>query len=221
MAAVTQLEIYNGALAFVRERPLLSLTEKREPRFAIDAIYAKAIQHALEMAYWKFAIRSATLSPSSPAFGSSFDDSFQTADLLGYDNQYSIPADCVQPYQLSGSAQFDPLLTDYREERGYWLTQCNPLYILIVSNDVQYGMNMAVWPPTFQEYLSCYLAWKIAPGVAQARDIIDILDKTQKKLLSVAMAKSAMRGPARKAPYGSWARSRRGSYSGTPPSGTW
>ena len=68
----TQLDVYNQALLALKESMLASLTEERESRRVLDALWVDVRQKMIEAGFWKFAVRAVSITQDTsitPAFG--------------------------------------------------------------------------------------------------------------------------------------------------------
>ena len=198
----TKLGLYNGALREINQRKLASLTEPREPRYALDDVYDDAIQHCLEQGQWKFAIRSVEIAAST-----SIDPVF------GFANAFERPADWLRTAAICENDRFEPPLDRYLDESGYWFADVNPIYVRFVSCDDQYGLDLSAWPSLFTRYVEIYLASRIAGQITNSSDLVDRLEKRARQAKTEAASNDAMNGPAGRIPAGSWALSRGGSRS--------
>jgi hypothetical protein len=196
----SQLSLYNNALLLCEERALSSLTEAREPRRLLDTVWAQpAVDRCLQAGQWKFALRSAELSPSpsvTPAFG--------------YTHAFDRPTDlmrttgvCTDPYLAQ------PLLA-YQTEGAYFYADTDPLYVQYVSNDASYGGDLSLWPPNFAAYVEAYLANEIASRLTADQRIRQDVAMKLKDRLNAALSTDAMESPTRMHPEGSWVSARRG-----------
>jgi len=195
--AASQLGVYNKALRWLEERPLGSLTEKREPRYLLDAEWSDAIATVLQSGFWKFGLRMVMANPdttSVPNFGRKY--------------SYTKPGDWVRTYQLSQDDRFILLDREYIDGNGTWFSDLPYFYVRYVSNDPNFGMNMGLWGQAFVEYLGCYLAWTICPRIKQALDKKQDLEKSLTRAKAHALAIDAMDAPVGKIPVGVWVQSR-------------
>jgi hypothetical protein len=191
----TQLSLYNGALYNLKERPLASLTENREPRRALDAQWDGAIAACLQQGFWKFAMRTAKFVPNV-GFVASF----------GFKNQFTQPTDFVRLYAMCQDEYFNVPLNQYTEEAGNWYADLNPIYVSYVSDDVSYGSNMAMWPQTFVNAVQLYLAVKAGPRISG-----EDLSGMKKELVQAfrdARSKDALEEGTKFLPQGNWSRAR-------------
>lgn len=194
----TQLALYNGALRAIKERKLASLSENTEARRVLDDVWNDgAVDYCLEQGYWNFALRTSRFTPNV-GFTASF----------GYRNQFTIPSDFIRLAGLCTDEYFKNPLTEYTEEAGNWYADINPLYVSYVSNDNDYGGNLAMWPESFCNYVELYLADKICGRLTGESDMVE---KDLRKALIDARSKDAMNEPAKFMPTGSFIRARAGS----------
>ena len=208
--AASQLGTYNKALRHLEERQLLNLTENREPRRLLDAEWSDAILMCLQSGYFRFSIRQVMASPdsaSTPNFGRKY--------------SYTKPSDWIRTYQVSPDDRFLLLDRDYADQNNVWYSDLPYFYVRYVSNDPNFGLNMALWPMAFTEYLGCYLAYLISPRLAQSKDKVDTIEKRLKRFKAEAVATDAMDAPPGKIPPGTWVQSRTPRGSITPLGGGW
>jgi len=197
-----QLSLYNGALRMVGERRLGSLSENREPRRLLDEIWDDGAQRfCLEQGMWAFAKRSIQLdySPSvEPPFG--------------YLRAFDLPTDFVRTISLCSDPYFQCPLLQYSQEAGFWFADLDTIYVQYVSDDLAYGLDMSLWPETFVQFFSAYLARELGPRLKNGSDQ-QKLEAQYKTTLTEARSKDAMESPTKFLPSGSWVNSRsRGTY---------
>lgn len=196
----TRLALYNGALRNCAERKLASLSENVETRRLLDDIWDDgAVRYVLELAQWKFAIRTVSLT-YSPSI------SDPTAEL-GYAYAFDRPTDLVRTIGVSASSTFAQPLLDYKTEGAYWWASIDTLYIRYISDDDEFGSDMSLWPQSFVKLFQAYLARELAPRLKNFSDT-DRINAEFKVKLADAKAKDAMEGPSVSMPSGSWVRSR-------------
>ena len=201
---MTKLQIFNGALLECGERNLASLTENREPRRLLDAVWdTGALDFCLDAGMWKFATRSAMLE-RSPSISPSF----------GYQNAYEIPSDFIRTVAFCADEYFASPITQYSVEAGFWFSDVEPVYVKYVSNDSSYGADMSLWPQNFARYVEAYLASRIIERLTQNETKWGNLYKLTERRLLEAKSSDAMEGPTTFSPSGSWVRSRSGSFGG-------
>lgn len=192
----TQLSLYNDALIALGEREIGSLSENSPARRALDAVWDTASKYCLEQGYWNFATRTAKLTKEA-GFVASF----------GYRNQFIKPSDFVRLAGMCSDAYFTSPLNQYVDEAGSWYADLDTIYVSYISNDSNYGNNLARWPESFTTFVSLYLAdtaSKRITGEANA-----LAEKVKMALVS-SKSKDAMNGPTKFLPQGNWTRSRQG-----------
>ncbi|WP_323994705.1 hypothetical protein [Aeromonas hydrophila] len=197
----SQLNVYNDALRLVGERQLVSLTENREPRRLLDAVWDGAVEYCLEQGQWNFAIRSQMLdySPSvEPPFG--------------YRRAYDKPVDWIRTVAVASDPYFNAPLMQYTDEASFWFCDLDQIFVRYVSRDESFGKDTSLWPQTFRHFVAAYLAWQVAPRLKNDIDV-DKLERQYRMKKSDALAKDALQEATKPVPTGSWVRSRRGGYS--------
>ena len=198
---IPQLTLYNNALGILGERSLASLTENREPRRVLDELWdsGNAVTHILEEGQWKFSLRTSKMI-ADPTITPSF----------GYRVAFQVPTDCVRFVQVCSDEYLNSPLTAYSVEAGVFYSDLSAVYVQYVSKDVTYGFNSSLWPETFKDYLSAWLASRAALRITQSDDRKKFAIALLKQIKSDALAKDAMQGPTQFTPQGSWTRARGG-----------
>lgn len=206
-----KLSIYNGAMTILGERKLATLGENRPPRKKCDDVWDNNLQErVLQHGQWNFAARAVELefSPSiTPSFGYQF----------GFDK----PIDFVRTMAVCYDEYFNMPITRYSDEAHWWFCDAEKIYVKYVSKDVQWGLDLSLWPENFTEYVEYYLAKKVAPRIvglnweATTVGSESGLISATKDALTSAKATDAMESPAKFPPQGGWARSRQGFRSGS------
>jgi hypothetical protein len=198
--SANRLALYNGSLALLGERSLASLTEDREPRRLLDEVWTRgngALRAILEQGLWNFAIRS---------MKSEYDT--DVSPDFGFTRAHSKPSDWVRTAVVASDEYFYNALTqrECNDERGYWFSDLDEMYVRYVSDDSSYGSDLSLWPESVMLYGYAYLAREIAPRLAAAK--LDDMEALAKKRLKDAKSKDAMNeGTGIPAP-GRWAQSR-------------
>ena len=201
----TQLEIYNLALAHIKETKLAAVDEVREARYQLDLFYDQDLALMLEAGFWKFAMRTVKI-----------DYDPDTAPDFGPSRVFNKPADWVRTYLVSASERLDPPLEDWLEEGNTFIADVAPIYVRYVSNsDTGYGMDMGRWTARFVRAFAMRLAASIAPKIMGTSDAAKAnLTMDADRALKEALAFEAMREPTRRPPQGSWNSSRFRGYRG-------
>ena len=201
-----QLSLYNGSLRLCKERKLVSLSENREPRRLLDAAWGDgqtngAVKYCLEMGQWTFATRTVQIdySPSvEPPFG--------------YRYAFDQPEDLVKVTGVFTEEMSRLPLTDYADERHFWFAHLETIYVSYVSNSVEYGTDMSLWPEVFAKLVEAYLANEIVGNLTQGENAKAMVEKKWKEAKLQARSFNAMSRPTVFPPEGSWVGSRRGRY---------
>lgn len=202
--ATTRLLLYNAAILKLGERQLSSITENREPRRVLDIVWdTGAVDFVLEQGLWNFAMRTVelTYSPSStPAFG--------------YAKAFDKPTDWIRTAALCRDEYFKAPLNEYSDEAGFLFADLDTIYVKYVSNDVEYGGDLSLWPQSFVKYVAAYLASETARRITHHEGKVEKLEDEAGELLKQARSKDAMNEAAGFLPRGSWSRARRGGRGG-------
>lgn len=191
----TQLAVYNKALGHLGERKLASLAENREPRRVLDDHWD--VDTFLEMGLWRFARRTARFT---------YDPSIEPP--FGYRRGFPVPDDFIRTAKLASDEYFKAPLEEYSIEARVWYADEDEIYVSYISNDPQYGGNIGEWPPSFEEWVACYLASKAAMRITGDEKKANYLLALEGKLLTIAKSRDAMEDPTQPLPHGRWARSR-------------
>lgn len=199
----TRLSVYNGALRILSERKLGSLTEDRKPRRVLDGIWDdNFIRYVLQQGQWKFAKR--TIQANY--------DSAVTSDF-GYQYAAEKPSDWLRTVAIATDEFFRSPLIDYSDERGYWWSNYQTIYVQHTSDDSLYGGDLSAWPETFTQYAESQLAEKACMAITGNASKLQMVQRETKILLGDARSKDALDGPPSFPPMGSWARARLGGRS--------
>lgn len=198
--AATKLSIYNGALRECGERSLASLSENREPRRLLDGVWDQNfVRYVLGQGQWKFARRTKEI----------FAEPSITPDF-GYRKAFAKPTDFVRTVSMSTDEYGNTPLTQYTEEKGYWFSDWEPLYVTYVSDDAGYGGDFSQWSEDFVLYVETYLASRIVKRISQNKSDEEDLRKMARKRLLDARSQDAMEGPTTFPPTGRWVQARLG-----------
>ena len=193
-----RLSLYNDALLIAGERALSSLTENVPPRYLLDQVWQSGgVKTCLEEGQWFFAMRTERIDyePSiTPTFG--------------YAYAFTKPDDWVLTSSLAADEFFRSPLTQYVDEAGYWYSSLQTIYVRFVSNHVNYGMNLALWPQSFSEFVASHLAYKVILKLSSDDKRLEDVIKLRKHLLLMAKSRSAMAEPTKFKPPGMWVLSR-------------
>lgn len=201
----SRLSLYNDALLYCGERSLASLTEEREPRRLLDQVWdGGGVDFCLEQAQWRFAMRTLRVDP---------DETIEPE--FGYANAFTKPSDWILTSAVCEDEYFRVPLNQYVDENGVWYADIDPLYVRIVSNDPDFGMNLGGWPETFTQYVALYFASRISTKLSSSAEKWQEINKLMKLGLTTAKNKASMGDPAMFPAKGAWSRARtRGSRRG-------
>jgi hypothetical protein len=192
-----KLSIYNDALRAIGEVKLASLAEASERRYIIDDVYDTTVQSCLESGFWNFALRAMELNPD-----------LNVTPTFGYQFAFLKPNDWLATAGTYSDSLEKQVLTDYVFEGDYWYASVEPIYVRIVSNDPDYGLNLGKWPQLFANYVVSSIAVQIAPRVTNDEKRLADLEKNERTDRIKAENHNVMGLPARFPPYGSWVMSR-------------
>lgn len=197
-----QLSLYNGALRILKERKLASLTENREARRLLDDAWVDgrtegAVRFCLEQGQWAHARRAVQID-FNPDVSTDF----------GFQYAFEIPEDFVRPVSLCTDPYFTQPLLNYVDEADHWYAELQTIYVVYVSDGLQFGGDMSRWPQSFVELVQSRLATEIAPNLTNGDKAIQWANFAYDKALKEARSANAVRQPTRFMPPGRWTLSR-------------
>lgn len=196
----TQLGLYNGALLEIGETRLASLTESREARYELDAVYDNVLADCLSEGLWNFAIRSAKFTADS-----------SITPNFGYSEIFSKPSDWVRTAALCSDDLFRSPINAYVDEVGFWAADVDPIYVMYVSNGSGYGGDLTLFPPTYRRFVEVALAERVCMAITQnAGDKQRLERQTLPFARRNALNKDAMNEGAKFPRMSSWNRARGG-----------
>lgn len=187
----TKLTLYNGALRECGEGELSTLSDVHEGRSFLDAVYAQGLKYCLEQGQWNFAIRAVEVAfdtIAEPTFGYTY--AFEKAD------------DIVRIVGVSASEFFKPPLSNYIEEGEYWYADTSPIYVRYISDDAEYGTNLAEWPASFEYAVEMWLARLIVLRLTGSNSKLERIQRDSKLAFQAARSKDAIRSPSARFPQG-------------------
>lgn len=197
--AASQLGLYNAALRILGEEKLASLSEDREPKRVLDAIWDdEFISHVLDQGYWNFATRTVQIDYES-----------SIAPTFGYRRAFQHPTDYLRLSGISADEYFSIPLTQYRDESGFFWCDHDRIYISYISDSTNYGSDLSLWPQTVKRYAEHYLALQACERLTQGKSKFADLFKLTERALIDARSKDAMNDATKFPPPGSWSTSRR------------
>lgn len=195
----TKLNVYNGALRILGARSLASLTDNRDERRELDALWAgnEAIDRCLAAGQWNWATRAVRIpydTNVTPAFG--------------YTHAFEKPEDFVRTTHFCWDEMFRSPLTDYMDAGTHWYAEPEEVFVRYVSKANDLGANLGVWPIKFTDYVEAYCASQIALRVTESLKKQEMAEALARKALIEARSWDAMEGPTQELPAGSWVNSR-------------
>lgn len=200
----TRLQLYNHALRLCGHSRLATLSDDVEARYLCDDVWNNDfVWKVLEGGLWNFATRSQELTPET-----SVDPPF------GYNNAFLKGDDWIRTVAVCDDEYFRSPLLDYQDETDYIFAELDTLWVRFVSNDANYGSDLAKWPGTFQNYAAAYLAGEIVHRLTSDKERVAFLHGTNgrggyiENQLRDAKSDDAMEDPTRFLPTGSWIASR-------------
>lgn len=202
MTAPTKLTLYQGAMRFLGQRRLASLTEAVEGRYLLDGVWDEgAVDACLGLGQWTFATRSVQIN-NDPSITPPF----------GYIYAFSKPTDWIKTIGMAADEFFAARLRDEqaKDESGFWYAMITPIYVRYVSNDSSYGNNFALWPPNFTNFVQAYLGWKISPNLLKNPNDRTDVERRYQRMLLTAKSSDAMNTNSPQLPEGQWAKARHG-----------
>lgn len=198
-----KLSLYNGACRMCGEARLATLTDDREARYLLDDVWTLgrgAVQGMLEAGYWYFAMRSSKLTYDTLA-----------TPVFGYRYAFEKPADWVKTAKMCQDERFQTPLTQIVDESGYFYADLQTLYLSYVSNDDLFGLNFGIWPQSFIDAASGWLAERIVAKLTAGSDAtVKRVIGDANSLMKRAKSNAAMNDSAAFFPTGAWVRSRWG-----------
>lgn len=202
--SMSKLQIYNMALRLCKERKLAALTDNREGRKLLDDAWGDgsttgSVRRCLEAGQWAFAIRT-SLIDYSPSITPSF----------GYRYAFDQPTDMVRVAGIFQDEYCTTPLTNYTDERRYWYTDLQTIYVRYVSNNATYGGDLSLWPQMFADTVAADLAHEIVGNLTQGNDAKADVVKEWQYRMKEAKAIDAMNRPTQKLPRGAWLTARGG-----------
>lgn len=207
--SMSKLQIYNMALRLCKERKLAALTDNREGRKLLDDAWGDgsttgSVRRCLEAGQWSFAKRTVRIdySPSiTPPFG------FRYA--------FDQPTDLVRVTGLFQDEDCQVPLTQYTDERRYWYSHLQTIYVQYVSNDAAYGADLSLWPQMFADTVAADLAHEIVGNLTQGSDVKSDVVKEWQYRMKQARGIDAQTRPTQMLPQGSWNMARGGRNNGS------
>lgn len=205
--AATKLGIFNDALQILGERALASISENVSSRRDLDSAWDKGAVtdggpiYCLEQGYWNFGSRASALS-YSPSVEPPF----------GYLRAFDKPTDWVRTVSVAADPYFQFPMTQYNDEAGFWFSDYDILYVKYVSKDASYGMNLAAWPMSFEDFVALYLADSVCERIVQSASMTEKIHKDWKEAKHMANGIDGTNKPTQMIPMGQWAGARQAGW---------
>lgn len=198
-----KLRLYNRALLFCSERPLVTLTDDVARRYILDTVFDNGfVDEVLEEGYWHFAMKSGQLD---------YDPSIEPA--FGATRAFVLPDDLVKIYGVFSNEYMRDALDEYQIEDNTIYCDLDIIYVRYVSNAADMGGDLSKWTQRFMTAAARRLAEYAANGFNKAATDIEAKRKLAGDAFSDARSFEAMKLPTRYLPAGRWVRARHG-YSG-------
>lgn len=197
-----RLSIYNNALMVAGEETLLDLTENRPARYKLDQVWDSGfLRGCLEQGDWNFAMRSVRLEPSA-----------SVKPDFGFEYAYEKPTDWVRTSAFCSDPFFKSPIdgNGYSDEAGFWFSSHPEIYVQYVSDDPNYGLDLARWPQSFTNWVEHDLAKRVFKRLTGASSDFETLKTDTRKALSDARFKDGRNQGAAYMPRGNWSKARGG-----------
>jgi len=200
--ATDKLKIYKGACIKAGTRILGSLTEDVDRRHWLDEVWDDGgVDYCLEAGQWNFATRSTMLS---------YDSAIEPA--FGWKRAFVKPSDWILTTAVASDEFYRQPLLQYTDEGGVLYAELADIYVKYVSNADGFGMDYALWPSSFTEYVKAYFAYQIAPKLSGGEEQREALQKEMTSLLRMAKNRNQIGLPTKFPAQGSWNSSRGGRH---------
>lgn len=198
----SRLALYNGALRLCRQRKLAALTDAVESRRLLDDEYASVLRWAAEQGNWNHSSVSVAIEASvdvQPSFGFTY--------------AVAKPTDWVNTISIGANGDFNPPFgaNEFIDEGAYWNCNVDPLYVRYVSDNTVAGLDLSLWPATYELFVQHELAFRIAPHLTSMGEAaMKELERKRDATMRDARSFTAMNGPPMRAPVGRLVLSRTG-----------
>lgn len=195
--AVTKTTLYRDAIMLLKQDAVdVTVTDDNAFVNNLDLVYDRALAFCLIKGDWNFATRTVSIEASDD-----LDSGF------GYSNVIEKPDDYAgRIVAISGNELFDPQLDRYDEDgglQGNIFCDADPLYLRYISNGTDYGLNLSIWPATFERFVEYELAWRIAPQLTSwSAAEREEFRKERNRVLREAQANDARNQGAKPTPQG-------------------
>jgi hypothetical protein len=195
----TTVEICNRALRRVKATEISALTDDNREAQACNRHYDEVRRAALADGIWTFALKRQKLARDA------------AAPVFGYDNSFSLPADCIRLWKLYVDDQGVSLLRDYSTEARAVHANYQDLWALYIRDED----DPNVMSSHFREAMVSRLASELALTLANSRSLHEaMLDRYERTDLPRALSVSAIQNAGQEYPESSWVTARYGSDGG-------
>lgn len=156
--ALDKVGIYNDALILLGERRLSSISEAREPRYNLDAIWdIGAVDYCLSVVRPKFAIATKKIT----TYGTDTDH--------GYTNVFSLPSDFLSLVEVYADSTLDQPISRRFIDATSICVNYSTIYVRYNADNtfaIPSGTNFGILSPEFVRVLTAYMAREYAMRVA-------------------------------------------------------
>lgn len=150
--ALDQLAIYNGALQLIGARRLASLTEDREPRYELDAIWdLNPAYYCGELVKPLFAAKLVKL------------DSPTTSTVHSFENVHTLPNDYVDIVSLHQDGKLDQLVERFVRDGNTILCDVPVAYLRYIDKSLL--DDLTNWDQSFIRVVMAYMAFELAERI--------------------------------------------------------
>ena len=184
---VTQVSICNSALIKIGADIISSITQDCRAANLLNALWDQERDCVLRAHPWNFAIKRATLSPTSDAPDSE------------YDYEYDIPNDCLRVLTTY------PDSVDFVVEDSKILSDDDELSVIYIYRNE----NMSSWDACFAEAFAWKLAKECAYALTQSAALISVCEDGYRKALAEARSMDGAEGVLKRLEADEWILARR------------
>ncbi len=186
-----RLEIYRGACRLLGQQRIVSLTDTGTTRRSFDDAWQATGDYLLAKGLWNFALRTVELSSDE-----------DVEPRFGFEYGFQKPEDWVRTADLCDDPTMESPTRAYEDEPDYWFADTDPLYVRYVSNDVEYGWDVARWRQPFAKAFEAYLAFESGLPVTNDKQNRNDLFQLFEKRLAEAKTLDAVDERVRMTPAG-------------------
>lgn len=162
--AVSVVSVCNSALIKIGAARISSITQDTKSAIALNAIFAQIRDEVMAAHPWNFAIKRATLAPTS------------TEPEYEFDYEYDKPSDMLRILNTY------PDDIDYQEENNKILTSESELLLRYIYRQD----DPSTWSPGFAEALAWRLAREVCYNLTGNATMVQVCDEGYKKALAEA-----------------------------------